>query len=104
MPGPRQQPRPSRAVAGRLVGQHRLPTPRTQPNRSHHAQGGHIMQLTIEDLRALLAPSASTTDPADPRPGDKLLIRTVTMTLTGRVVECTPTWIVLDTAAWIADT
>lgn len=62
------------------------------------------MQLTIEDLRALLAHPSVTTDPADPRPGDQLLIRTVTMTLTGRVVWCTPTWIVLDTAAWIADT
>lgn len=66
------------------------------------------MDLSITDLRDLLAqpgtgPHASTTDPLDPSPGDALIIRTVTMTLTGRVVACSPTWIILDSAAWIAD-
>lgn len=69
------------------------------------------MEITLADLRDLLAPqteTASSTEPAavdplDPSPGDKLIIRTVTMTLTGKVVACSPTWIMLDSAAWIAD-
>jgi hypothetical protein len=69
------------------------------------------MELTLNDLRDLLAPAVTNvvtvptgTDPLDPAPGDALLIRTVTMTLTGRVVDCSGSWIVLDQAAWIADT
>lgn len=36
--------------------------------------------------------------------GEKYLIRTVTMTYTGRVVEINDFNLVLDNAAWIADT
>jgi len=36
--------------------------------------------------------------------GSKVLIRTVTHYYTGRIVEMTPTEIVLADAAWIADT
>lgn len=63
------------------------------------------MELTLSDLRDLIAPSTApdAADPLDPSPGDQLIIRTVTMTLTGEVVACSPTWIVLDSAAWIAD-
>lgn len=69
------------------------------------------MEITLDDLRDLIAPQTdtapstapATVDPLDPSPGDQLIIRTVTMTLTGRVVACSPTWIVLDSGAWIAD-
>ena len=44
-----------------------------------------------------------TTDPGDPAIGETVIIRTVTMHLTGRVVGCSPSWFVLDEAAWIAD-
>lgn len=36
--------------------------------------------------------------------GNAVLIRTVTMIQTGRIVEITPEEIVLEQAAWIADT
>lgn len=63
------------------------------------------MEITLADLRSLIAPAGPTVgpDPLDPSPGDQLIIRTVTMTLTGEVVACSPTWIMLDSAAWIAD-
>ena len=79
----------------------------------HNQQGEHLMELTMNDLRDLLAPASGINprhvtgdrcDPLDPQPRDKVLIRTVTMTLTGQVVDCSPSWILLDTAAWIADT
>lgn len=38
------------------------------------------------------------------RVGNKVLIRTVTVYHTGRIVEITPTELVLTDAAWIADT
>lgn len=69
------------------------------------------MELSMTDLRELLGATAATTpesspgvDPADPQPGDAVLIRTVTMIFTGRVVTVGPCWIVLDESAWIADT
>jgi hypothetical protein len=37
-------------------------------------------------------------------PGKAYFIRTVTHYLTGRVVESDPQWIVMEDAAWIADT
>lgn len=69
------------------------------------------MELTLADLRSLIAPQTETApstapaavDPLDPMRGDQLIIRTVTMTLTGKVVAYSPTWIMLDSAAWIAD-
>jgi hypothetical protein len=63
----------------------------------------------IEALQDAQAPTSfdttppSPSDPLDPKPGDTLIIRTVTMNLTGKVVDTSPTWIVLDDAAWIAD-
>jgi hypothetical protein len=36
--------------------------------------------------------------------GQTYLIRTVTMIDTGRVVQVTPQWLILEDAAWIADT
>lgn len=74
-------------------------------------QRNPIMEITLSDLRDLIAPAPVTAtldtfgpaDQLDPQPGDKLIIRTVTMTLTGQVVACSPTWIILDSAAWIAD-
>ena len=36
--------------------------------------------------------------------GNKVLVRTVTLYHTGRIVEVTPTELVLEDAAWIADT
>jgi len=67
------------------------------------------MELSLTDLRDLIAPAGTpgmsgTPDPLDPTPGTAVLIRTVTMTLTGRVASLSPAWIVLDDAAWIADT
>jgi len=36
--------------------------------------------------------------------GNKVLIRTVTLYHTGKIIEITPTELVLEDAAWIADT
>ncbi|MGY6501623.1 MAG: hypothetical protein ACXIVQ_12145 [Acidimicrobiales bacterium] len=76
---------------------------------NHHQET--TMELTIADIKELISPTDPSStieelgaDPLDPDPGDKLLIRTVTMTLTGEVVACSPSWIILDDAAWIADT
>lgn len=62
------------------------------------------MELSIADIRELLAGTAAGPDPLDPLRGECLLIRTVTMTVTGRVVDCSASWIMLDSAAWVADT
>lgn len=63
------------------------------------------MELTFADLKELICqPAGGAVDPLDPQPGEQLLIRTVTMTLTGRVTGTSATWILLDDAAWIADT
>jgi len=65
------------------------------------------MELSMTDLRDLLGAatpeSSPGVDPADPQPGDAVLIRTVTMIFTGRVAAVGPCWIVLDESAWIAD-
>lgn len=61
------------------------------------------MELTITDLKALIE-SNDWVDPLDPQKGENLLVRTVTMTITGKVVACSPSWLLLDQAAWIADT
>ena len=68
------------------------------------------MEISMHDLKELISTptdvtiTTERTDPLDPTPGDKLLIRTVTMTLTGEVTAVSQTWIMLDSAAWIADT
>jgi hypothetical protein len=62
------------------------------------------MELTVSDIRDLLSSGTSAgPDPLDPKPGEKVIIRTVTMMYTGRVVAVSPHWFVLDAAAWIAD-
>jgi hypothetical protein len=65
---------------------------------------GTIMELTISDIKELLggAPEA-TSDPSDPPIGSNVIIRTVTHTYTGCVVAVGPTWIRLNSAAWVAE-
>lgn len=62
----------------------------------------------IELIKALLEDDApQPTAPPSTAPyitGDYMLIRTVTMTLTGRLVGVYPQELVLTNAAWIADT
>jgi hypothetical protein len=69
----------------------------------------NIEELTIGQARQLAAmfPSMQqsvATTAAPWRVGATYLIRTVTMIDTGRLVEVTPTELVLEDAAWIADT
>ena len=59
------------------------------------------MEITISDLRELFG-NASSSSPWEL--GAIYLIRTVTMIDTGRLVAVTPQEIVLEDAAWIADT
>ena len=59
-----------------------------------------MFQLGLDDLRMLLATNQSHSI----KVGVAYLIRTVTMTYTGRVVTVTDTDIVLADAAWVADT
>lgn len=56
------------------------------------------------DLAAFLPGNAPTAKEADPYPRAPVLIRTVTHYLTGRVVDVTSQEIVLDDAAWVANT
>lgn len=64
----------------------------------------------IRQLLALLTTTPATSTPSAPtdagpwRVGQSYLIRTVTMTWTGRVVSSSPQELVLEDAAWIADT
>lgn len=56
-------------------------------------------------LALLLSPQAShDADDGPWKVGNCYLIRTVTMTWTGRVIAVHPTELVLEDAAWIADT
>ncbi len=57
-------------------------------------------------LAKLLDDSEGTETPPSPTPAlpDQVLIRTVTMIQVGRVVHADQDWIVLDDAAWVADT
>mgnify|MGYP001106916061 CR=1 FL=1 len=59
-----------------------------------------MIQLETSELRELLRPSASHSFEV----GQTYLIRTVTMFYTGRVVAITDSDLVLEDAAWIADT
>lgn len=68
-----------------------------------------IKDITIGQALELLKVfgAAATQQPQSPSPfqvGKIYLIRTGTMIDTGRVVEVTPQWIVLEDAAWIAET
>lgn len=60
--------------------------------------------LTIGDAKKLAAMFGAKSDECPFDIGAIYLIRTVTMIDTGRVVRVTPTEIVLEEAAWIADT
>ena len=73
-----------------------------------------IDKLTIGEVKQLTAllnfnsgPAQPSSQPATDHPfviGTNYLIRTVTMIQTGRLVRVTPTELVLEDAAWIADT
>lgn len=58
------------------------------------------MKLKLDDLRQLVAPSATCSLEI----GKQYLIRTVTLYYTGRVAEITDCDVVLEDAAWIAET
>lgn len=58
------------------------------------------MELSLSDLKQLVGISSSHSF----RIGEAYLIRTVTFFYTGRVQEITDTDLVLQDAAWIADT
>lgn len=60
--------------------------------------------LTIGEAKKLAAMFGNKNDESPFEIGAIYLIRTVTMIDTGRVVRVTPTEIVLEDAAWIADT
>ncbi len=64
------------------------------------------MEITLADLKELMSVRPTETNTADCpwEIGEHYLIRTVTMIDTGRVVAVTPHEIVLEDAAWIADT
>ena len=59
-----------------------------------------MLSLTLEDVRELVNGNKSHSFEA----GKSYLIRTVTMHYTGRVVNVTDTDVLLEDAAWIADT
>lgn len=66
----------------------------------------NIDDMTVGELKqlsALLNPTSAQRDDSAWEVGKIYLIRTVTMTDTGRVVAVTPQEIVLEDAAWIAD-
>lgn len=65
----------------------------------------NIDNLTIGEIKTIKGMFRE--DCMSPTPytvGDKVLIRTVTMIQTGRIIKVTPGEIVLEDAAWIADT
>jgi hypothetical protein len=68
----------------------------------------NIEDLTIKEARELIAMfgnAKTTTEQDNPFViGKVYLIRTVTMIQTGRLVRVTPTELVLEDAAWVADT
>ena len=64
------------------------------------------MEITLKDLKEFFAPKGiqEGESPSPWRIGSIYLIRTVTMIDTGRLVVVTPQELVLEDAAWIADT
>ena len=65
----------------------------------------NIEELTIKQVRELQSLFAPTPQP-QPHPypvGKHVIIRTVTMTLTGNLVEVHPQELVLTDACWVAD-
>lgn len=63
-----------------------------------------IDKLTLGEVKQIASMVGKGCDSCAYRVGDKVLIRTVTMTQTGRIVEITPGELVLEDAAWIGDT
>ena len=60
------------------------------------------MEITLSDLKELFGNDSSSSSPWEI--GSVYLIRTVTMIDTGRLVAVTDKELVLEDAAWIADT
>jgi hypothetical protein len=66
-----------------------------------------IDKLTIGEVKELRAMFGGSAEPVTGGPwkiGTNYLIRTVTMTLTGKLVAAHAAELVLESAAWIADT
>lgn len=63
-----------------------------------------VEDLTIREARELSAVFGGASTACPFRVGSAYMIRTVTMTWTGRVREIIGAFLVLDEAAWIADT
>lgn len=63
-----------------------------------------INQMTIGEARQIASMFGATVTNGPWEVGKNYLIRTVTMIDTGRLVEVTPQELVLEDAAWIADT
>jgi hypothetical protein len=65
-----------------------------------------MMQLTLDELKELVAAQSGkpTGNSCSFRVGTAYLIRSVTMFYTGRITAITDTDLVLEDAAWIADT
>lgn len=64
----------------------------------------NIDSLTIKEAREIAALFTAKADEHPFEIGANYLIRTVTMIDTGRLIRVTPTELVLEDAAWIADT
>ena len=69
----------------------------------------NINELTLGQVRQLKEMFCNTTPSTQPvktsyKVGEKRIFRTVTMILTGEIVEILPEELVLKDAAWIADT
>ena len=62
------------------------------------------MEITLKELMELAASSGKEQPQTPFVVGDAYLIRTVTMTWTGRVSRIVGFFLVLEDAAWIADT
>ena len=63
------------------------------------------MEITLTDLKELFGNTSSSSSSSSPwEIGNIYLIRTVTMIDTGRLVAVTDQELVLEDAAWIADT
>jgi hypothetical protein len=63
-----------------------------------------VIQLSIEEMKELLELRRNSTKSHSFEVGKSYLIRTVTMHYTGRVVRVTDSDVLLEDAAWIADT
>jgi hypothetical protein len=64
-----------------------------------------IESLTLKELKEIARIVGTPTSPEHPwQIGKPYLIRTVTMIQTGRLIRVTPQELVLEDAAWIADT